>query len=44
MQTLAALIPNQITYEYTHFMMPSGPGGSAAAALHNSYANWLRNP
>jgi hypothetical protein len=44
MQTLAPLVPDQISYEYTHYLMPSGPGGASATALHSAYAGWLRNP
>jgi hypothetical protein len=41
MQTLAPLVPNQITYEYTHYLMPSGPGGATATALNTAYRAWL---
>jgi hypothetical protein len=42
MQILAPLVPNQISYEYSHFMMPSGPGRESAAALHTAYTDWLQ--
>jgi hypothetical protein len=32
----------QISFEYTQYMMPNGPGGPAAAALHDAYAAWRR--
>jgi len=44
MQTLATLVPAQLTYEYTHYLMPSGSGGADAAALHADYAAWLAAP
>jgi hypothetical protein len=42
MQTLAPLVPNQISYEYTHYLMPSGPGGTTATALNTAYRAWLQ--
>jgi hypothetical protein len=35
--------PQQITFEYSHFWMESGPGGAKAKALHDAYAQWRMN-
>jgi hypothetical protein len=43
MQTLAPVVPNQITYEYTNYLMSSG-GVTGASALHAAYASWLHAP
>ncbi len=43
-ETLRDLVPDQVTYEYSHYFMASGPGGSAAAALHDAYSTWLAAP
>jgi hypothetical protein len=42
MQTLAPLVPSQITYEYTHYLMPSGAGAASATALNKAYRAWLQ--